>query len=271
MQFFYFNLLTASSEVKMGILESFKEVGEYDFLTVLLISIMMVQILAYILASLNAFKNYYKRYKAVFSKNQLGQLKMFRNIYRFFLFYFLLEFLFSSFRNYTGFESELLDNWSLVVWTFFIYGIGYIAILYPSFILPKLHSLSEQKQSEPTPKDHTEMERIIEYLKAEKPYKRADLILPELAESLRISTNRASFLINNVQCVSFYDFINTFRVKEVKEMIKHGKYKQMSILGISQEAGFRSKSTFYKFFKREYGKTPSQYIADLENHETQII
>ena len=91
--------------------------------------------------------------------------------------------------------------------------------------------------------------------------------MSELADRLEISTNRASFLINKVHGISFYNFINTYRVMEVKKMLESGQHKQMSIIGISQEAGFRSKASFYKFFKREFCKTPTQYISELENQD----
>ena len=267
MQIIYSNLITASSEVKIIILESYKKTGEYDFITSLFILGMMVQILIYIITSLNELKKYQKRYETIFSDNQLEHLKMFRGIYRFFLFYFLIEFSFSTLRNFTGFENNLLDNWSLVVWTFFIYGIGYIAILNPSFLMPQIPLPSNKKQPEPNLNDITELERIIDYVISETAFKKADLSLPELAENLGISTNRTSFLINKVHGVNFYDFINTYRVKEVKKMLEGGKYKRMSIIGISQEAGFRSKASFYKFFKQEFCKTPTQFIAELENQD----
>ncbi|MCB0705516.1 MAG: AraC family transcriptional regulator [Saprospiraceae bacterium] len=267
MQILYFNLLVASGEVKIAVLESFKRSGEYELITALFILAMMVQILIYIMASLNEFRRYHKRYKAIFSANQLGQLKLFRGIYRFFLFYFLVEFSFSTFRNFTSFESNLLDNWSLVVWTFFIYGIGYIAILNPTLLLPQLPVTSDQKLPVPNLNDNQALEQILEYILSEKPFKKSDLSLPELAGNLGLSTNRTSYLINKVHGTSFYDLINTYRVKEVKEMIETGYHKQMSIIGLSQEAGFRSKASFYKFFKREYYKTPSQFIAELESQQ----
>ena len=267
MQGFYFKLLTTSSDTKVMILESYKQAGEYGLTTKLLILGMMIQILLYILASLSAFNKYHLRYDAHFSDNQLGQLKLFRNIYRFFLVYFLIEFSFSTLRNFTAFESSLLDNLSLVVWTFFIYGIAYIAILNPTFLLPQIPTSSDQKPPERLVSDNNELERIIAFVTTEKAFKKADFSLPELADHLGLSTNRTSYLINQVHGVNFYDFINTLRVKEVKAMLESGKHKQMSIIGISQEAGFRSKASFYKFFKRQYHKTPTEFIADLERKQ----
>ena len=170
MQTSYFKLLTSSSEVKVMILESYKEAGEYNLIISLFILGMMVQILLYILASLKEFKKYHKQYETIFSENQLGQLKMFKNIYIFFLFYFLIEFSFSTFRNFAGFENSFLDNWSLVVWTFFIYGIGYISMMNPSLVLPQLPLPSNQNRPEANLNDNTELKRIIDYVTSEKSF-----------------------------------------------------------------------------------------------------
>ncbi len=265
MQTLYFNLLTANSHVKVHILTSYKASGEYGLLTHLLILAMMVQILAYILASLKLFRRYQFQYEVNFSTNQLEQLSYFKGIYRFFLLYFLLEFSFSTFRNFTAFESNWLDNWSLVVWTFFIYGIAYIAMLNPTKLLPQLPSPTSHKIIGEDKNEVAELQRILDYMVSSKAFRKSDLSLPELAESLNLSTNRTSYLINQVHGKSFYNFINTYRVKEVKEQLEKGNHKQMSIIGISQDAGFKSKTSFYKFFKHEFAVTPTQFISRLEN------
>jgi len=273
MQALYFPLLPANSQVKISMLEAYHTSGDYNRTTAILILAMMVQILLYILAGLHALTHYNRQYKSIFSKNQLGQLRLFRAIYRFFLIYFLVEFSFSTIRNFTSLDSELLDNWSLVVWTFFIYGIGYIAIQNPGILLPQIPAIPETNRAEipeqsinkQKEKDSAELATIITFVRSEKAFKNPDLSLPDLAGQLGLSTNRASFLLNNVHGMSFYDFVNTQRVQEVRKLLDSGSHKQMSIIGLAREAGFRSKASFYKFFKREFGKTPTEYLASFES------
>ena len=60
--------------------------------------------------------------------------------------------------------------------------------------------------------------------------------------------------------MSFNDYINNLRVEEVIRHFHLLKQKQYSLLGIAFDAGFNSKSTFNRAFKRVTGLSPSQYL-----------
>lgn len=262
MQFNYVDLLIASADVKIKILEHFRSAGAYGLTTKLAILGMMLQILAYIFAVLWKFRVYEKKYKQSFSSNLVRQFYLLKSTFQFFFVYFMIEFAFSTLRNFTAFSSSFLENWSLVVWVFFIFGITYILIANPSFFLPTTISTKTEQTGKVDNKDLLEMDRIKNYMENKKPFLNAHLTLPDLAKSLKISTNKLSYLINTVEKTNFYDFVNLFRVNEVKRMLDSKDYSHLSIQGISEEAGFRSKTSFYKFFKKKFEKTPSAYIKD---------
>ena len=92
-----------------------------------------------------------------------------------------------------------------------------------------------------------------------KPYLNPDLTLTELAKQLTISRNQLSEVINTGVGDSFYNFINKYRIDEVKQLIKEDPTKRFKIMSLAYEAGFNSKSSFNNIFKKIMGLTPSAY------------
>jgi AraC-like DNA-binding protein len=100
-------------------------------------------------------------------------------------------------------------------------------------------------------------------MSAEKPYSDPDLSLLKLADQLNITTNQLSQIINQFHQKNFYDFVNSYRVEEVKKRLINGDVKHTTLLGIALDAGFNSKATFNRFFKKHTGQTPSEYLKGL--------
>ncbi|MFB9055700.1 helix-turn-helix domain-containing protein [Mariniflexile ostreae] len=101
--------------------------------------------------------------------------------------------------------------------------------------------------------------RIQRYMVAQKPYLDPDLTLPKLAKDLNVPAHHLSQVINEMHGKNFFDFINQFRVDEVKRKIRDSKFKKYSLLGIALESGFNSKSAFNRVFKNLNGTTPSEF------------
>ena len=100
-------------------------------------------------------------------------------------------------------------------------------------------------------------------MEKEKPYHNTELTLTSLASQVNIGRNQLSELINTGTGGNFYDFVNKYRVDEVKQLMENPKYKDYTILAIAFEAGFPSKSTFNSIFKKYTGKTPTEYRNEL--------
>lgn len=96
-------------------------------------------------------------------------------------------------------------------------------------------------------------------MKTSKPYLKPNLSIQELASDLGISTHILSQIINENFNLNFFDYINKYRVEEVKEKIIDSKYNEYSLLGIALDCGFNSKSAFNRIFKKFTGQTPSEY------------
>ncbi|MBN2534572.1 MAG: AraC family transcriptional regulator [Spirochaetales bacterium] len=174
-------------------------------------------------------------------------------------------------------------NNDVLVWlpplfvTFIIYFFGYISILKPGLLFitwdkennhsvyKKLH-LSEQNSKE-------YLNRLFLVMKKEKLYTDPDLTLPLLADRVHISRNLLSHLLNSILGINFYDFINGFRIKAVKNLLADNSLENESILTIAFNAGFNSKSAFNKIFKKHTNMSPSQYkkISMNKKKETKIF
>jgi AraC-like DNA-binding protein len=105
--------------------------------------------------------------------------------------------------------------------------------------------------------------KIRHFMAAEKPYLDADLTLPELANRLDIPSHHLSRVINEHFGINFFDFINQYRIEEVKARIDNPEYRNLSLLGIAFDSGFNTKSAFNRVFKKMTGFTPSEYRKQL--------
>jgi len=120
-----------------------------------------------------------------------------------------------------------------------------------------------QQSNKPNDEDNR-ISEIIEFIETKKPFLNSELTLQELAESLGMSKHLVSELLNNKIGLSFSDIINEYRVKEVIDLINQSKHKQHTLVYLGEISGFNSKATFNRIFKKNTGKTPSQYIKELE-------
>ncbi len=99
----------------------------------------------------------------------------------------------------------------------------------------------------------------------EKIFRSKDLTLAKLAKELGISSSYISQSINREKEVSFSDFINQYRVEDVKSKLHDKNYSHLTLLGIAESAGFKSGSVFNTAFKKQTGVTPSQFKKSISS------
>ncbi len=117
----------------------------------------------------------------------------------------------------------------------------------------KKSGLSEKKAKE-------YLDRLLQYMKEEKPYLNGKLSLNEVASHLDISINHLSQVVNGHLGISFFNFVNKYRIDEMKSKLSNPENKQFTLMAIACDCGFNSKSSFNKIFKNTTGCTPSEYI-----------
>lgn len=87
-------------------------------------------------------------------------------------------------------------------------------------------------------------------------YKDSTLTLRKLAHELDLSQHHLSQIINEQTQGSYYDLLNHYRIAQAQYLLLNS---DMSVIDITYEAGFNSKSSFYTEFKRQSQCTPTQY------------
>jgi len=102
-------------------------------------------------------------------------------------------------------------------------------------------------------------DKLIRYMKSQKPYLEPSLSLDELAEKVSIPPHHLSQILNTCLHKNFFDFINSYRLEESKRILSQQVTDKKTILEILYETGFNSKSVFNTAFKKHIGMTPTQF------------
>lgn len=184
-----------------------------------------------------------------------------------------------------NFEDDSYIYLSLVLFVFITGFFGFKQGVIYKFALPEeKHNEKKMVKGESNEKDEPEKETesdkyeksqltkgdanqivtsLSDLMKTEEPYKQNQLSLNDVAEKLNIPSHNLSQVLNVYLETNFYNYINKFRVEEVKRMLNNKKFEHYSLLGIAHEAGFNSKSAFNRIFKNVTGQTPTQYKSAI--------
>ena len=100
---------------------------------------------------------------------------------------------------------------------------------------------------------------IIEYINLN--FKNQLLSLNYLSEHFRISVKNISYLIKNKLGIGFSDYLTNLRIEYAKSKLLE---TNDNIDEIYSEAGFTSKQTFFRQFKKSEGKTPSEFRTETK-------
>ncbi|HLT72853.1 MAG TPA: helix-turn-helix domain-containing protein [Cyclobacteriaceae bacterium] len=153
-----------------------------------------------------------------------------------------------------------------VILSLSIFALGYKGILQKEIIFfdsstrPEPNGPPAPAEQKPDP---VLIEKLQHYMRSKKPFLDPELSLSTLATEMGLNRNQLSRLINTGIGENFYDYINRFRVEEVKRLMADPQKQKYNLLGIALEAGFKSKSTFNLIFKRFTGLTPTAYKKNI--------
>jgi AraC-like DNA-binding protein len=158
--------------------------------------------------------------------------------------------------------------------TLSIYTLGYIALKKPNLLLFKFPSnevenLAIQQPDIPEPieskdnfkalRDSVLKKNLLEIMDSEKPYCNEDLSLQLLADKLKVHPKLLSTVINSELNCTFFDFVNKYRVTEVKKKLADEASINQTIMMIAYECGFNTKSSFNAIFRKFENVTPTEF------------
>jgi AraC-like DNA-binding protein len=106
--------------------------------------------------------------------------------------------------------------------------------------------------------------KLEERLTLHQDYLNPDLKLGELAATIRTNSSVLSRVINVSYGMNFNDFVNGRRCEAFMEAIKAKEHQRHTVLSIALDCGFNSKSTFNRAFKKHAGKSPGEYVKEVD-------
>ncbi|NQZ78761.1 MAG: AraC family transcriptional regulator [Ekhidna sp.] len=190
---------------------------------------------------------------------------------QFLVFSFLIYFLAIYFILVSSLDGQMIEPKQVFYYVSFIimayiFALGFLGIKQRevfSDIKPVTSTNENQEKYIKSGLTISEMDKIESALKTimegDQLYLNPEISLPELAAKIEVKPNYLSQVINQQFGQNFFDFINQYRVEEVKKRILDPQLQHLSLLGIGLECGFKSKSSFNKSFKKHTGMTPSEF------------
>lgn len=102
-------------------------------------------------------------------------------------------------------------------------------------------------------------EKLRIYMEKSSAYLNPDITIADISTGADIPVYTVSKTLNNLLGVSFYQFINGYRVREAQKLLTDTSLNGTTVLDIGFSSGFNSKSAFNDVFRRSTGMTPSEF------------
>lgn len=220
------------------------------------------QIVAYIVASFAKITSYRRTIKEHFSSVARIDLSWLLLIIMAFTLMWLID-LTTFILNITQTQTPLIIH-TLLILSILINFIFASLVVYKGLQHAEAFSglkVPEKYSGSKMSDDETEVivRKLQSLMQQTKPYLNPDLTIKDLSEQMQIHRKQLSQVINSQFGQNFYDFVNQYRVQEAKEIITGNSDSKKTILEVLYEVGFNSKSAFNNAFKKNTGKTPSEF------------
>lgn len=103
------------------------------------------------------------------------------------------------------------------------------------------------------------IDRVRRIMEVDKVYLQLNLNIEQFSSRLGMPVKEVSAVINKHFGTNFFEYINSYRVKEAKLLLTSKDMEDKTVLDILLQSGFNSKSAFHRFFKRLVGMSPTEF------------
>lgn len=169
-------------------------------------------------------------------------------------------------RIYIGFYKGEFTSWDFVeaIWgllIIFIYFVSYQAYKHKDlFDAINAMPLSKTIIDEDDVKQVGELEEpLINCMEEERMFLKSDLTIYDVAKKIDSTTRKVSNCINDCFGYNFSEWVNRYRVEEVKSRFEDNATDFLTIEAIGQESGFKSRSALYTAFTKFTGHSPAKF------------
>lgn len=105
--------------------------------------------------------------------------------------------------------------------------------------------------------------RIIDYTEKDKFYLNSNASIYDLTQALNTNRTYISAALNQKGKTNFNDFINSYRINFVIQEFEKDIHKKYTLKVIYTSAGFVHQSQFNRAFKKIMGKSPREYLKEI--------
>lgn len=161
------------------------------------------------------------------------------------------------------FDDKDFNSYQLVVIAFLFYFIAFGLMNKESQILPKSETPKYRNSNLNEDLIKRYKRELKHAMEVDKMYLNNKLSINEVSEKLNIPRQYISEVLNVHMNISFQDYVNKYRVEEFVNRLQNVQNDHLTLLGIANDVGFNSKSSFNAIFKKYKGLTPSQFKKSL--------
>lgn len=158
----------------------------------------------------------------------------------------------SPFPNYS---TDLFSTAIMYLFTIYILG-------KPDFFKLNAKKYGKSTLSQDFKKE--KLKQLLHLIEVEKLFLNTNFSLNMLADKSGLSTHHISQILNEELNSSFFEISNHYRIIEAKFILETSK-EYIKMEQLAYDLGYKSKSTFFKAFKKETNTTPLKYRETLSN------
>ena len=209
---------------------------------------------------------HYQKYRAWLNENYSDTEKIKFDWLRNFLYIFTVVLILGALFDFTNsfiFQLSYIQYFYfelvLAFVTYYLAVAGYLRskTIELSFTEKEAHEIDERKMLLSEKELEKFKSKLHDLMQNDKLYLEPNLTLTDLSKQLGVNSTVLSYAINHGFGKNFNDFVNEFRINEVKEKLKTDD--DSTLLGLAFDCGFNSKATFNRAFKKFTGVSPKEF------------